>query len=155
MNKQDFLKSKVNILIAEDDDDDYLLIQEALEDAQVINPHLRVKNGEELIQFLRRESPYEEYKDTPLPTIILLDLNMPKIDGRQALEEIRKDPLLKRIPVVILTTSKSQEDIISSYEIGANSYIRKPINFSELIQVMKAFKRFWIEIVELPDNTKL
>lgn len=155
MDDNIFLKSKVNILIAEDDDDDYLLIQEALTDAHVINPHFRVTNGEELILFLKRQPPYEKYKNTPLPAIILLDLNMPKVDGRQALEQIRKDPSLRRLPVVILTTSKSQEDIISSYEIGANCYIRKPIDFSELIQVIKAFKKFWIEIVELPDNNNI
>lgn len=146
------MQKKVTILVAEDDDDDFLLIEEAFQDAQILNPYMRVKDGAELLDFLERKEPYQEYKNSPLPSIILLDLNMPKIDGRLALETIRKNPKFKSIPVIILTTSKAQEDIIASYEIGANSYIRKPINFPDLIEVMQTFKKFWIEIVELPIN---
>ncbi len=144
-------RKRIQIVIAEDDDDDYLLTSEALVEANVLNPIDRVVNGVELIDYLRREGKHEYLRGKPLPSIILLDLNMPKMDGREALEIIRKEPLFKKIPVIILTTSRAQEDILKSYNAGCNSYIRKPINFEDLIKVMIQFKRFWIEIVEIPD----
>ncbi len=143
-------KQTIRILVADDDADDRMLIAEAFEEAQLNNPVDYVHDGIDLLEFLRREGTYENRREEPLPGIILLDLNMPRLDGRGALMEIRKDPELRKIPVVILTTSQSDEDIIKSYDLGVNSFITKPVTFGGLVDVIRVLNRYWIEIVSLP-----
>jgi CheY-like chemotaxis protein len=140
----------VHILIAEDDPDDCLLTSEAFKECQVANPLHFVHNGEELMDYLKRRPPYTDDKLHPLPGLILLDLNMPLKDGREALIEIKADKQLRAIPVVILTTSSAEEDIVHSYQAGGNSFITKPVSFSGLLKVVKALSRYWLEIVKLP-----
>ncbi len=134
------------IIMADDDDDDYLLATIAFKKAKLSNPIVRVADGQELIDNLNKRLETKE----PLPSIILLDLNMPRMDGREALSIIRADDQLKHIPIIILTTSKAQEDILNTYRIGCNSYIRKPVDFTKFVETVTAFKNFFIEIVELP-----
>ena len=138
----------VEILMAEDDPEDQLLVKDAFQEAHLANRLSMVQDGEELMAFLRQEAPYE---DAVRPNIILLDLNMPRKDGREALAEIKSDPHLRRIPVVVLTTSSAEEDIVRSYDLGVSSYIRKPVTFDKLVSMVKTFGRYWFEIVELPD----
>jgi len=140
------------ILMADDDPDDCLLAQRALEQNLVVNPIRFVSNGVELMDYLRRQGRFTNPALSPRPSLILLDLNMPMMDGREALKEIKSDPDLKSIPVVVLTTSKAEEDILRSYSLGANSFITKPINYETLVEIMKELKRFWFELVELPDT---
>ncbi len=140
----------ITILMAEDDPDDRFLAQEALEEARLANDLHFVRNGEELMDYLYRRGDYEESDCAPRPGLILLDLNMPRKDGRQALEEIKADHDLRRIPVVVLTTSKAEEDILRSYDMGASAYITKPVTFESLVGVMRALGEFWFEIVQLP-----
>jgi len=142
----------ITILIAEDDADDRLLAQEALEESHLMNDVFFVEDGEELLDYLRRQGKYAEQK-VPRPGIILLDLNMPRKDGREALTEIKKDADLRRIPVVVMTTSKDEEDILRSYDLGVNSFIIKPVTFEGLVEVMRALGHYWFEIVELPSVT--
>ena len=136
--------------MAEDDDDDFFLAGEALKEARILNPIRRVKNGEELIDYLKGNGMYADRQKFPLPGLIFLDLNMPKMDGRTALSIIKKDSTLKATPIVILTTSKSEEDILGSYALGTNSYVRKPVTFLSLVEVMKTIGTYWLEIVDLP-----
>jgi CheY-like chemotaxis protein len=138
------------ILMADDDADDRLLTQDAMMDARVINDLHFVTDGEELMEYLYRRGRYADAVSAPRPGLILLDLNMPKKDGREALKEIKADPDLRRIPVVILTTSKAEEDIYRSYDLGANSFITKPVTFEGLVELMRVMGRYWIEFVELP-----
>lgn len=140
----------VRILVADDDEDDRMLIGDAFEEARLNNPVDFVKDGEELMSFLRREGEYSGLSPDHKPGIILLDLNMPKKDGRTALKEIREDPGLRNIPIVVLTTSKSEEDILRTYDLGVNSFITKPVTFDNLVEVVKLLGRYWIEIVEIP-----
>lgn len=140
----------ITIVMAEDDPDDRLLAVDALQEARLANNLYCVENGEELMDYLYRRGKYKNKDDSPRPGIILLDLNMPKKDGREALKEIKEDAYLKQIPVVILTTSKSEEDIYRSYNLGANSYITKPVTFEGLVSIMKDLGKYWFEIVELP-----
>jgi CheY-like chemotaxis protein len=140
------------ILIAEDDPDDRLLIKDAFEEAR-LNIHLRfVEDGDDLMDYLCLRGRYREHEQAPKPGIILLDLNMPKKDGREALGEIKADAKLRAIPIVILTTSREKEDIIRSYVLGANSYVTKPTTFKALAHVVKDLGRYWLKIVELPLN---
>ena len=141
---------EITILLADDDEDDRLMARDALRDARVHNDLRFVSDGVELMQYLRRQGPYAAEGAAPCPGLILLDLNMPRKDGREALAEIKEDPDLKRIPVIILTTSKAEEDLIRTYDLGVNSFITKPVTFLGLVEVMKVFKRYWIEIVDLP-----
>lgn len=140
----------ITILMAEDDPDDRLLAKEALEESLVANNLYFVENGEELMDFLKRRGKYADPKSAPRPGLILLDLNMPRMDGREALRAIKSDPELRTIPVVVLTTSRAEEDILRSYDEGANSYITKPVTFEGLVEVMKTLRRYWFEIIELP-----
>lgn len=140
----------ITILLADDDEDDRLMARDALRDARVHNELRFAIDGVDLLQYLRREGPYAVHGAAPRPGLILLDLNMPRMDGREALAEIKRDPQLRSIPVVVLTTSKAEEDLIRSYELGVNSFITKPVTFLGLVEVMKIFKRYWIEIVDLP-----
>lgn len=138
------------ILMADDDADDRLLAKDALAECRLSNDLRFVENGEELIDYLQRRGKYVNLADSPRPGLILLDLNMPKKDGREALKEIKEDPRLCTIPVVVLTTSKADTDIGRIYELGANSFISKPVSFDSLVEVMKILGRYWFEIVELP-----
>jgi CheY-like chemotaxis protein len=142
--------NRVTILLAEDDADDRLLIKEALAEGRVLNELRAVEDGEELLDYLRRQGRYADPETSPRPGLVLLDLNMPRKDGREALREIKADPDLKRIPVVVMTTSKAEEDIVRSYDLGASSYITKPVTFERLVELMKVMGRYWIEFVELP-----
>ena len=138
------------ILMADDDADDRLLTQEALEESRLVNDLHFVEDGEQLMNYLQRRDSFQHLDSTPLPGLILLDLNMPKKDGREALEEIKADPHLRRIPIVVLTTSKGEEDIYRSYDLGASSYITKPVTFAALVKVIQAIGKYWFELVELP-----
>lgn len=138
------------ILMAEDDAEDRMLTKEALEEARLANDLRFVKDGEELLDYLHRRGEYADAGQAPVPGLILLDLNMPKKDGREALEEMKADPTLRRIPVVVLTSSKAEEDILQSYDLGVSSYITKPVTFDALVDVMKTLGKYWLEIVELP-----
>jgi two-component system response regulator len=140
----------ITILLAEDDADDRLLVREALSEGRVLNELRCVEDGEELLDYLRRRGRYADPETSPRPGLVLLDLNMPRKDGREALREIKGDPDLKRIPVVVMTTSKAEEDIVRSYDLGANSYVTKPVTFERLVELMKVLGRYWIEFVELP-----
>jgi CheY-like chemotaxis protein len=147
------LRRPLTILLADDDEDDRELTRDALEDARLANDIRTVVDGQELMDYLRREGHYAgEGVDAPRPGIILLDLNMPKKDGREALAEIKADPNLRGIPVVVLTTSKSEEDILRSYDLGVNSFITKPVTFAGLVDAMRAWSRYWFELVELPQK---
>lgn len=140
----------VTIVIAEDDPDDRLLAKEALAESRLVNSVQFVEDGEELLEFLRKEGRYKDQDPSSRPGLILLDLNMPRKDGREALKEIKSDLILRQIPVVVLTTSKSDEDVVRSYSLGVNSFITKPVTFEGLVEVMKALRKYWFEIVELP-----
>jgi CheY-like chemotaxis protein len=140
----------ITLLLADDDEDDRLMARDALRDARVHNDLRFVIDGVDLMRYLRREGPYAEPGAAPRPGLILLDLNMPRKDGREALAEIKGDAELRSIPVVVLTTSKAEEDLVRSYDLGVNSFITKPVTFLGLVEVMKIFKRYWIEIVDLP-----
>lgn len=140
----------VTILMAEDDEDDRMLAREALRESRVLNNLLFVEDGVELLNYLHRKGKYADESSYPPPSLILLDLNMPRMDGREALAHIKSDPALRAIPVVILTTSKAEEDMIKGYDLGAASYITKPVNFRNLVELMKALGQYWIEFVELP-----
>lgn len=142
----------ISILMADDDEDDQLLAREALVENRLANPIHFVGDGEQLIAYLRNEGPYSDRAAYPRPGLILLDLNMPRMDGREALREIKADPELRSIPVVVLTTSKAEEDILRTYDLGANSYITKPVSFEGLIQVMGGLGGYWLGIVQLPPN---
>lgn len=139
------------ILMADDDDDDFLLTQKALKESKLLNTLIRVKDGEELIDYLLKRGEYTD-ENTKRPGVILLDLNMPRKDGREALKEIKSNPDLHDIPVVVFTTSKAEEDIYRSYQLGVNSFITKPVTFENLINVMQTLGRYWFEIVELPSR---
>lgn len=138
------------ILMADDDDDDYMLTKKALKESKLLNKLCRVKDGEELLDYLRCQGQYKDNPEYIRPGVILLDLNMPKKDGREALKEIKSDAILKNIPVVIFTTSKAEEDIYRSYQLGVNSFITKPVTFEGLLQVIQTLGKYWFEIVELP-----
>jgi len=140
----------ITILMADDDADDRQLTREALADARLINDMRFVENGEELLDYLRGLGKYAPPAVAPRPGLILLDLNMPRKDGRTVLQEIKQDPDLRTIPVVVLTTSKSDEDIYRSYDLGVNSYIVKPVTFEALVDILQTLEKYWFEIVELP-----
>ncbi|MEM6263295.1 MAG: response regulator [Bacteroidota bacterium] len=140
----------VVILMADDDPEDRMLTKDALEEGRLANPIQFVEDGEQLLKYLRREGEFGNEDHYPEPGIILLDLNMPKKDGREALREIKSDPKLRRIPVVILTTSKAEEDILRSYDLGVSSFITKPVTFDGLVDLMQTLSKYWFEIVELP-----
>ena len=142
----------IHILMADDDEDDRLIAQEAFEEARIINTIQFVEDGEELLDYLQRRGAYAEPDAAPRPGLILLDLNMPKMDGREALQAIKSDPELRRIPVVVLTTSEAEEDILKSYDLGVNSFITKPVSFDGLVDVVKTLGTYWLGIVKLPDD---
>lgn len=138
------------ILLAEDDADDRMLALRALKQAHLANEVKTVADGEELMDYLHRRGAYADPTAAPRPDLILLDLNMPRKDGREALQEIKQHPQLRSIPVVILTTSSAEVDVLRSYETGVNAYISKPVSFAELSQAMQSIGDFWFRIVRLP-----
>ncbi|MFO0897257.1 MAG: response regulator [Pirellulales bacterium] len=140
----------ITILMADDDADDRLMTKEAFEESRLANDLRFVEDGVELLDYLRRRGKYADPASSPRPGLILLDLNMPKMDGREALREIKADPKLKSIRVVILTTSKAEEDIYRTYNLSAASYITKPVTFAGMAEVIKTLGKYWLEIVELP-----
>lgn len=140
----------ITILVAEDDADDRMLLKEAFDENRLSNDLRFVENGEELIAYLRREGPFATPGEAPYPGLILLDLNMPRMDGREALRMIKADPLLQRIPIVVLTTSKAEEDVARTYDLGVSSFITKPATFEGLLKVVRVLNQYWIEIVQLP-----
>ncbi len=147
MNKS---SQTVTVLMAEDDEEDRMLTREAWDESRIANDLRFVVDGEELMDYLYRRGRFGDPSDSPRPGLILLDLNMPKKDGREALHEIKTDPDLRRIPVVILTTSKAEEDVFRSYDLGASGYISKRLTLRSLIEVVEALGTYWVEIVELP-----
>ncbi len=142
----------VTILMADDDPDDRQLTQEAFAESHLANDLRFVEDGEQLMDYLNRRGKYADPASSPRPGLILLDLNMPRKDGREALEEIKSDPRLRAIRVVVLTTSKAEEDIVRTYNLSAASYITKPVTFDGLLDVIRTMGKYWLEIVELPDN---
>ena len=144
----------ITILMADDDEDDCLLTQDALAESRVLNGLYFVHDGEQLLAYLRREGRFSDPASAPHPDLILLDLNMPRKDGREALREIKADVSLRLIPIVVLTTSKAEEDILRTYDLGASAFITKPVSFNGLVDVMRALGEFWFEIVRLPSFKK-
>ncbi|MEW5802463.1 MAG: response regulator [bacterium] len=140
-----------SILMADDDQDDCLLVKNAFTAGRIANSLYFVEDGEELMDYLYHRGKYGDIAAFPSPGLILLDLNMPRKDGREALREIKADSGLRKIPVIILTTSEREEEIVRSYEMGANSFITKPMSFQGLVEIIKTLSRYWFEIVELPD----
>jgi len=139
----------LTILMADDDEDDRMNTREAFREHHLVNEFHTVNDGEELMDFLHRRG---KYQDAPRPGLILLDLNMPRKDGREALREIKGDPDLRSIPVVILTTSSEEEDILKTYDLGANSFVTKPVGFDSLVQLVSTMTRYWFQLVELPPS---
>ena len=140
----------ITILMADDDPDDRMMTKEAFEESRLVNDLRFVEDGVELLDYLHRRGKYSDPASSPRPGLILLDLNMPKKDGREALKEIKADPKLKFIRVVILTTSKAEEDIYRTYDLSAASYITKPVTFSAMAEVVRVMGKYWLEIVALP-----
>ena len=140
----------ITIVVADDDADDRMLIEDAFEENRFSNRLDFVEDGEELMAYLRREGRFAEFSDMPLPGLILLDLNMPKKDGREVLAELKADATLKHLPVVVLTTSRAEEDVIRTYDLGVSSFIVKPVTFEGLVEVVRALTNYWMEIVQLP-----
>lgn len=138
------------ILIADDDADDRLLIKEAFEESEWKNPLHFVQDGVELLDYLFRRDKFADLAGEPLPDLILLDLNMPRKNGIEALEEIKSEERLKSIPIIVFTTSKAEEDILRSYNLGVNSFITKPVSFDLLVELTKSLAKYWFEIVKLP-----
>lgn len=145
-------RNPIHILMAEDDPEDRMLVEDAWEECHILNPLQMVEDGIELIDYLKNQGKYTDKAKYPKPGLILLDLNMPRMDGRQALHEIKSNPSLCGIPIVILTTSKAEEDILRSYKMGANSFITKPVTFDSLIEIVKTLSKYWLEIVHLNPN---
>lgn len=137
----------IEILLVEDDEGDVLLTTEALEASKITNVMHVARNGEEALRFLRQE---DGYADVPRPDIILLDLNLPRVDGRQVLAEIKADQELRRIPIIVLTTSEAEEDILRSYDLHANAYVTKPVDFERFLQVVQSIDEFFVTVVRLP-----
>jgi CheY-like chemotaxis protein len=146
------LKQPITILMADDDADDRLLVQDAFRESGLAGDLVFVGDGVELLDYLYQRQRYGEPRAAPRPDLILLDLNMPRKDGREALRDIKADANLRRIPVVVLTTSKAEEDILRTYDLGAAGYITKPVTFEGLVEAVKTLRKYWLEIVDLPRN---
>jgi CheY-like chemotaxis protein len=142
----------ITILYADDDAEDRMLVKDAWAENRLANELHFVEDGEELMDYLRRRGQYTHLANQPLPGMVLLDLNMPRKDGREALQEIKADPRLRSIPVVILTTSKAEEDILRAYDLGVNSFILKPVTFESLVEITRTLSKYWFEVVELPSE---
>lgn len=144
-------RKSIKIVIAEDDEDDYFLTRSAFEKAGLHNEILWVRNGEELLDLLKHRGAYAGGSGNGSPLLVILDLNMPRMDGREALTRIKADPELRRIPILVMTTSHSDEDIVRAYDQGACSFIHKPLSFADFVAAANLLKRYWLEMVELPD----
>jgi CheY-like chemotaxis protein len=142
-------RGSATILIADDDPEDRMLVEEALRESHVAWDLRYVEDGQELLDYLRKQGKHTLAQDAPRPGIILLDLNMPRTDGREALRQIKNDPALWRIPVIVFTTSSAQEDIERAYDLGVNSFITKPATFEELVEIMSTIGKYWFDIVEI------
>ena len=142
----------VSILLVEDDPDDIAITKRAFKKGNIVNPLFVVRDGEEAIEYLKNTGKYTDVKEAPRPGIILLDLNMPRMDGREVLEQVKSDESLRRIPIIVLTTSKHEGDIFTSYDSGANTYITKPVNFKEFLDALQALGKYWLSIAELSQN---
>lgn len=140
-------REPIEILLAEDNPGDVKLTRKALEQGDLLNNLHVVTDGVETMKFLRKDG---EYADTPMPDLLLLDLNMPRKDGRQVMEDMDADPELSRIPVVVLTSSDAEEDVVRSYELSANAYLTKPVNFEGFVDIIKRLENFWFEVVKMP-----
>jgi CheY-like chemotaxis protein len=140
--------------MADDDEEDRRLTQEAFEDSHLANDVRFVRDGQELLDYLRRQGNYTNEADAPRPGLILLDLNMPRVDGRTALREINESPELRQIPIVVLTASKADEDVFRSYDLGVKSYIIKPVTFEALVDTLQTVAKYWFEIVELSPGSE-
>ena len=145
-------REPITILMADDDPEDVMLAEDALDEARLANNFFSVADGEELIDYLNHRGDYQDPDDAPRPGLILLDLNMPRMNGFEALEQIKSDPDLRSIPVVVLTTSRAEEDVYKSYDLGVNSFISKPVSFDGLVEAMKSLGKYWFEIVALPES---
>ena len=140
----------VAILLADDDPDDRMLTMKALEKNRLANQVYTVQDGEELMDYLLRRGDYTDAEQAPEPGLILLDLNMPRKDGREALQEIKSNPDLRHIPVVVLTTSEAEQDVVQSYNLGVNAFVTKPVTFEGMTKAIRVMGSFWFEIVRLP-----
>lgn len=139
--------SQIEILLVEDNPGDVRLVSESLKEYKICNRLSMVRDGEEAMQFLRRKG---QFADAPRPDLILLDLNLPKKDGREVLAEIKADPELRRIPVVVLTSSRDEEDVLRSYDVNANCYVTKPVDLDQFVRVVQSIENFWFSMVRLP-----
>ncbi|MFB3131700.1 MAG: response regulator [Rhodothermales bacterium] len=148
------LTHPILVLVADDDPEDRMLIEDAFEESRLANPLAFVVDGEDLLDYLHRRNGYSDPSSSPRPGLILLDLNMPRKDGREALKEIKSDPDLRQIPIVVMTTSRAEEDILRTYDLGVNSFITKPVTFEGLVEVDKMLGRYWFQIVELPPPSR-
>ena len=145
-------RAPVNIIVAEDDEDDFKIIRETLKSLLPGNGLTWVKDGEELLDCLRHHGAFADKPAGNVTPIVLLDLNMPRMDGREALRHIRNDARTKHVPVIVLTTSGAERDIQAMYDLGANSFVRKPDRYDQFVEVIKAIEKYWIETVEVPDG---
>ena len=143
-------RSHMVVLMADDDADDRLLVKDAWEESHLLNELRFVEDGEQLLDYLNQRGPYTAPVEAPRPGLILLDLNMPRKDGREALAAIKANPELRSIPILILTTSQAEEDILRVYDLGASSFITKPVTLDSLVNMMKTLSHYWFEIVQLP-----
>ena len=141
-------REPLTVLVADDDEDDRTFIRKAWEKSRVANNLRFVADGEELAEYLNHTGRYPDTASAPRPAVILLDLNMPRKDGQESLRDIKADPDLRQIPIVVLTASQAEEDILRSYDLGANSYVTKPVTFEALTDVLRVLGRYWIEIVD-------
>jgi CheY-like chemotaxis protein len=146
MNKDEDARP-IEILLVEDDEGDVLLTTEALEASKITNNMHVARNGEEALKFLRRQ---DGFADAPRPDIVLLDLNLPRVDGREVLAQVKSDDALRRIPIIVLTTSEAEEDIVRSYDLHANAYVTKPVDFNRFLQVIQSIDEFFVTVVKLP-----
>jgi CheY-like chemotaxis protein len=144
----------VTILLVDDDEEDLLMTKQALQESRLGNDLRTAHDGEELMDYLLRDGAYTDPADSPKPGLILLDLNMPKKDGREALAEIKANSALRKIPVIVLTTSRAEEDIFRTYDLGVSSFITKPVTFAGLVEAMRVLTQYWFEIVQLPDGSR-
>lgn len=144
----------MTVLVAEDDADDRMMVEDAFTASRLVNELRFVHDGQELLDYLRRQGAYAGIEAVPRPNVILLDLNMPRKNGFEALKEIKKDPDLRQIPIVIFTTSKEDEDIFRCYDYGGNSFITKPVTFGGLVDIVKSIENYWFDVVELPPRRR-
>jgi CheY-like chemotaxis protein len=142
----------LTILVADDDSDDRMLMRDAFRESRLSNQLHFVQDGEELMDYLYRRGKYADPLDSPSPGLIMLDLNMPRKDGREALREIKGHPALRLIPIVVLTTSRADDDVIRSYELGVNSFITKPVSFETFVEILRTVTKYWFEVVRLPNE---